>query len=334
MDRREKLAIGKVWIVTALSDLSARWLYRIVDLRHKHAFLSFVIKTKTGTSYDRAVSDFFAFEKFARSAFQCSYSSSGLSRKVWERCTEKENRGILSPAVVAKILSEDAYSIRNAIQVVSWTLSAAYTSQLGQKRRQVGSHPAPQPWQNTFHSLIPHIEKGSQIKIIVWQLDFQATAILSGLIQTSGRKNASVGGKVWIATTLKDLSITMFYYGVDLQHKHALFSFLTQRKARKQYHDFNSYSSAVFQFGKEAFQCSYTKAVKSKKVWERCKEKENWEFPLHDVATRMQSEDASAISKAIQAVALVLSAVSFSQWSKRRMHVGGHQLPQIIQPWQ
>ncbi|XP_026579544.1 vomeronasal type-2 receptor 26-like [Pseudonaja textilis] len=147
MDRREKLAIGKVWVVTALSDLSVRWLYRIVDLQHKHAFLSFVIKTQTGTSYDRAVSDFIAFEMFARSAFQCSYSSSGLSRKVWERCTEKENQGILSPDVVAKILSEDAYSIRNAIQVVSWTLSAAYTSQLGQKRRQVGAHPAPQPWQ-------------------------------------------------------------------------------------------------------------------------------------------------------------------------------------------
>ncbi|XP_058023688.1 vomeronasal type-2 receptor 26-like [Ahaetulla prasina] len=147
MDRREKLAVGKVWIITALSDLNARWLYRIVDLQHKHAFLSFVIRTKTRMSYDRAISDFFAFEMFAQSAFQCSYSSSVLSRKVWERCTEKENWGILPPDLVAKILSEDAYSIRNAVQAVSRTLSAAYTSQLGQERRQVGHHPAPQPWQ-------------------------------------------------------------------------------------------------------------------------------------------------------------------------------------------
>ncbi|XP_032095065.1 vomeronasal type-2 receptor 26-like [Thamnophis elegans] len=174
----------------------------------------------------------------------------------------------------------------------------------------------------------------SQIKIIVWQLDFQATTILAGLIQTSGRKNASVAGKVWIATTLTDISITMFYYVVDLQHKHALLSFLTQTKARKPYHDFNSYSSALFQFGKEAFLCSYTKAVKSKKVWERCQEKENWEFPLHDVVARMQSEDATAISKAIRAVSLALNAAFSSQLSKRRMHVGDHQSPQILQPWQ
>ncbi|KAG6539627.1 type-2 vomeronasal receptor [Crotalus adamanteus] len=174
----------------------------------------------------------------------------------------------------------------------------------------------------------------SQIKIIVCQLDFQATAMLSGLIQTSGRKNAFVGGKVWIATTLTDISITMFYYGVDLQHKHALFSFLTHTKTKKQYYDFNSYSSAVFQFGKEAFQCSYSKAVKSKKVWERCKEKENWEFPLHDMVARMQSEDASSISKAIHAVALILNAASSSQLSTRKMQVGDHQSLQIVQPWQ
>ncbi|XP_034263783.2 vomeronasal type-2 receptor 26-like [Pantherophis guttatus] len=75
---------------------------------------------------------------------------------VWERCTEKEKWGILPPDLVAKILSEDAYSIRNAIQAVSWTLSAAYTSQLGQKRRQVGHRPAPQPWQ--LHPFLKNIQ--------------------------------------------------------------------------------------------------------------------------------------------------------------------------------
>ncbi|XP_070592741.1 vomeronasal type-2 receptor 26-like [Erythrolamprus reginae] len=147
MDRREKLAIGKVWIITALSDLSVRWLYRLIDLQRKHASLSFVIKTKARISYNRDTSDFFTFMTFAQSAFQCSHSSSVLSKKVWERCTEKENWRILPPDVVAKILSEDAYSIRNAIQAVSWTLNAAYTSCVGQKKRQVAHHPVAQPWQ-------------------------------------------------------------------------------------------------------------------------------------------------------------------------------------------
>ncbi|XP_026578526.1 vomeronasal type-2 receptor 26-like [Pseudonaja textilis] len=146
MDRREKLVIGKVWIVTALSDLSVTLLYRIVDLHHKHAFLSFVIKTKTGTSYNPAPSDLFAFEIIAQSTFQCSYSSSELSRKVWKRCTIKETWEITSADIIAKILSQDAYSIPTAIQAVSWVLNAAHTSQLGQKRRQLGPQMI-QPWQ-------------------------------------------------------------------------------------------------------------------------------------------------------------------------------------------
>lgn len=112
-DRREKLAVGKVWVITVLSDLSVSWLHRLVDLQHKHGFLSFVIKTKIRMSYNHAASDFLAFEIFAHSAFWCSYSSSVLSKKVWKRCIEKENWGILPPDVVAKTLSEYAYSIHN-----------------------------------------------------------------------------------------------------------------------------------------------------------------------------------------------------------------------------
>ncbi|KAG8147987.1 hypothetical protein E2320_023049, partial [Naja naja] len=299
--------LGKGVIATTLKALSVSIFDHWIDLQNKHALFSFFMQTKRRTKYYDFKSYASMVTLYGKEAFQCSYSSPLYSKKVWKKCREKENWNSAHD-VIARILSQDS-SIR------------------GECKLDTINHPRLYSHGRQFTPL-------SQIKIIVWQLDFQATAILSGLIQTSGRKNASVVGKVWIATTLKDLSITMFYYGVDLQHKHALFSFLTQTKARKQYHDFNSYSSAVFQFGKEAFQCSYTKAVKSKKVWERCKEKENWEFPLHDVVARMQSEDASAISKAIQAVALVLNAVSFSQWSKRRMHVGGNRLPQIIQPWQ
>ncbi|XP_026544452.1 vomeronasal type-2 receptor 26-like [Notechis scutatus] len=88
------------------------------------------------------------------------------------------------------------------------------------------------------------------------------------------------------------------------------------------------------QFGMEAFQCSHSRPVWSKKVWERCTEKENWEFPPNHVVARILSEDGSGIFKAIQAVALVLNAVSSSQFSKRRMLFKDHQSAQIVQPWQ
>ncbi|XP_070790367.1 vomeronasal type-2 receptor 26-like [Pituophis catenifer annectens] len=180
-----------------------------------------------------------------------------------------------------------------------------------------------------FFSLIK-----SQIKIIVCQLDFQASGMLAVIIQRIDTTNKSVVGRVWIATTLTASSVDSFYYWVDLQNKYALFSFLIQTKRRTQYGDIKSYASMAQLDGKKAFQCSYSSPVLSKKVWKKCREKENWEFPPHDVITTTLSQDSSSISQIIQIVAWVLSAASSSQWSKRRMQVGDHQPPQIVQPWQ
>ncbi|XP_058023691.1 vomeronasal type-2 receptor 26-like [Ahaetulla prasina] len=174
----------------------------------------------------------------------------------------------------------------------------------------------------------------SQIKIIVCQLDFQAAGMLATIIQIIDKTNTSIVGRVWIATTLTALSIDIFYLWVALQNKYALFSFLIQTKRRTQYYDTKSYASMVTLYGKDAFQCSYSNPVLSKKVWKKCREKENWEFPPHDVIARILSQDSSSISQIIQIVAWVLSAASSSQRSKRRMQVGDYQPPQIVQPWQ
>ncbi|KAG8147988.1 hypothetical protein E2320_023051 [Naja naja] len=53
-----------------------------------------------------------------------------------------------------------------------------------------------------FNSLIK-----SQIKIIVRQLDVQASGILAAKIQIIDMTNISLVGMVWIATTLKALSV-------------------------------------------------------------------------------------------------------------------------------
>ncbi|KAG8147990.1 hypothetical protein E2320_023050, partial [Naja naja] len=180
---------------------------------------------------------------------------------------------------------------------------------------------------------ITGITSGSQIKIIVCQLDFQASGILAAVIQIIDMTNTSLVGRVWIATTLKALSVSIFDLWIDLQNKHALFSFFMQTKRRTQYYDFKSNASMVILYGKEAFQCSYTSPLLSKKVWKKCREKENWEFPPHDVIARILSQDSSSISQIIQIVAWVLNAASSSQQSRRRMQVGYHQPSQIVQPW-
>ncbi|XP_070592736.1 vomeronasal type-2 receptor 26-like [Erythrolamprus reginae] len=172
----------------------------------------------------------------------------------------------------------------------------------------------------------------THIKVIVCQLDFQATGTLLGVIRVKER-NIFIEGKVWIATTLSNLSIRMFSNYLDLQHKHVLFSFQTQTD-RRQYNDFETFSFPGKRLVEEVFQCSYSRPVFSKKVWERCREKENWPLPPLDVIERMITEDSSGISRTVHAMASVLNAASSSQLSKRRMLAGNHQSPQIVQPWQ
>ncbi|KAG8127682.1 hypothetical protein E2320_014576, partial [Naja naja] len=173
----------------------------------------------------------------------------------------------------------------------------------------------------------------SHIKVIVCQLDFQATGVLLGVIIVQERNNAFIEGKVWIATTLSKLSISMFSSYLDLQRKHVLFSFQTQTN-RRHYSNFDTYSQPGKLFVEEAFPCSHSRPVLSKKVWKRCTEKENWELPPLDVLDRIIIEDGSGITRAIHAVALALNTASSSQLSKRRMLVGDHQSLQIVQPWQ
>ncbi|XP_070592773.1 vomeronasal type-2 receptor 26-like [Erythrolamprus reginae] len=173
----------------------------------------------------------------------------------------------------------------------------------------------------------------SQIKIVVCQLDPQASGMLAVILQQISMTNKFIVGRVWIATTLTALSVGIFNHWVDLQNKYALFSFLIQTKRRTQCYDFNSYASMILLYGKEAFQCSYSRPVLSKKIWKKCRGKENWEFPPHDVIARILSQDSSSIFQIIQIVALGLSAASSSQRSKRKIQVGD-QAQLVVQPWQ
>ncbi|KAG8127701.1 hypothetical protein E2320_014592 [Naja naja] len=324
IDMTNTSLVGRVWIATTLKALSVSIFDLWIDLQNKHALFSFFIQKKRRIQYYDFKSYASMVILYGKEAFQCSYSSPLLSKKVWKKCREKVNWEFPSHDVITRILSQDSSSISQIIQIVAWVLNAASSSQKSKRRMQVGYHQPSQivqPWQ-------------SQIKIIVCQLDDKASGILAAIIQIIDMTNKSLVGRVWIATTLKALSVSIFDLWIDLQNKHALFSFFMQTKRRTKYYDFKSYASMVTLYGKEAFQCSYSSPLFSKKVWKKCREKENWEFPSHDVIARILSQDSSSISQIIQIVAWVLNAASSSQKSKRRMQVGYHQPSQIVQPWQ
>ncbi|KAG8127707.1 hypothetical protein E2320_014607, partial [Naja naja] len=447
---RNEIHFGeRVWIATALSDISVRFFYRLLNLRHNHLLLSFITQAKKRTQYYDFNSHYSATGKFGEAAFQCSYSIPFLSKKVWNRCLEKETWETPLQDLVERILSEDGSSISTTIQVVAWVLHAAFSSQRSKSRMRVGDHQQPQiiqPWQ--FHPFlrkfqiynlsvddvylddagipvpdfnimdwavfpnkssagvkignIGKAEVSSDIKfsidesVIVWptsfnqvtsvqkegklfnyykpghfvigaiistsstvfepyvffqppsnrfrsdakvksivcQLNFEATLILAVLIREIEKVEIHFGERVWIATALSDISVRIFYRLLNLHHNHLLLSFITQTKKRTRYYDFNSHYSATGKFGEAAFQCSYSIPFLSKKVWNRCLEKETWETPPQDLVERILSEDGSSISTTIQVVAWVLHAAFPSQRSQRRMSVGNHQAPQTIQPWQ
>ncbi|KAG6539373.1 type-2 vomeronasal receptor [Crotalus adamanteus] len=159
IDSSEILFGGKVWIATTLSGISVRLFYRLLNLQHNHLLLSFSSQTKKRTQYYDFNSDYSATTQFGEAAFQCSYSSPLLSKKVWNTCLEKETWEIPPQDLVERILSEDGSSISTTIQVVARILSAAFSSQMSKRRMPVGdvkTFQIVQPWQ--LHPFLRNLE--------------------------------------------------------------------------------------------------------------------------------------------------------------------------------
>ncbi|KAL7986374.1 hypothetical protein Chor_011540, partial [Crotalus horridus] len=155
---------------------------------------------------------------------------------------------------------------------------------------------------------------------------------LAVYLHAADKRNKEFSGKVWIATTLPDRSVRVFYHWADLEHKHVLLSFLTQAKKRTSHYDFRLYFSSVVEYRATPFQCSHSSPVWSKKVWKRCIERESWDIPPKEVVAKLMSEDAYSIPIAIQALLQVLSAASSFQLSQRKIR--DHLTPWTVQPWQ
>ncbi|XP_061469588.1 vomeronasal type-2 receptor 26-like [Rhineura floridana] len=142
---------GKVWITTALWDITSTLSDGGLCLQQSHLFFSFLIQTKKILKHHN-----FAFRQIVpywRKAFHCPYSKHMLSVKERQRC---EQRGELPLDVLAQSLSQDNYSIYSSVRAVAHALNDVYSSR-SRKMSMMGRGDKLrlqklQPWQTLPHS--------------------------------------------------------------------------------------------------------------------------------------------------------------------------------------
>lgn len=120
--------VGKIWVTTALWDLSLELLYSDVSFQYIRGIFSFFTPTNT----TRKPGDFEAFYdsvgEFVDKAFSCSYLKDVLTVKGWIRCTENGKRNTLLQEDYQRILSLDSSRIYNIIWATARALNAAHLS--------------------------------------------------------------------------------------------------------------------------------------------------------------------------------------------------------------
>ncbi|KAK9405558.1 type-2 vomeronasal receptor [Crotalus adamanteus] len=155
-----KPIVGKLWITTALWDLTIELLYNTFSFRYTHSIFSFLIQTSQRTKFNDFMDFYFYIEAFMVKKFHCSYGKPALSVKGWTRCAEKENLETLPLEKIEKIFSLDNSLTYNAIQIVAHALNVAYSSQsqrIRMERKSKLEVEKIQPWQ------LHHFLKNPQI---------------------------------------------------------------------------------------------------------------------------------------------------------------------------
>ncbi|XP_061469593.1 vomeronasal type-2 receptor 26-like [Rhineura floridana] len=123
-----KPIVGKVWITTAMWDVSTELMYNVIPFQHIHGIFSFLIEAKKKSKYDDFAPFFFAMKGFVEKSFNCTYLKHELSVKGWTRCRGREDLEMFPQDDLEKVLSLDSYMIYNTVQAVGRALNAAYSS--------------------------------------------------------------------------------------------------------------------------------------------------------------------------------------------------------------
>ncbi|XP_078242550.1 vomeronasal type-2 receptor 26-like [Pogona vitticeps] len=148
---KTKFPVGKVWITTAVWDLTMTLSYDVLSSPEIYGFFSFLIHREKRASHEDFDLFFPATWEFGTSSFTCSHSKHPLSVKERFRCQEAERLGALPRKWVEETLSIDNYAIYNLAHAVARALKAALSSYGLRRMARLGGqrlgHPRMQPWQ-------------------------------------------------------------------------------------------------------------------------------------------------------------------------------------------
>ncbi|XP_034960983.1 vomeronasal type-2 receptor 26-like [Zootoca vivipara] len=154
-EKNVKTILGKIWITTALWDLTTNLSYDLLSPLYIHGFFSFLTRIKRRPNYDDYETFLFSIFPFWANSFNCSYSKHMLSVKGRERCREVDTLESLTDEVIEKTLSPDNYSIYNLVLALARALRAALSStsnQMVAKGQKRLKYQRIQSWQTLPHA--------------------------------------------------------------------------------------------------------------------------------------------------------------------------------------
>ncbi|XP_060128218.1 vomeronasal type-2 receptor 26-like [Zootoca vivipara] len=156
---------GKVWITTALWDITSTLSHWELHFQHRHWFFSFLIQTEIALKPDNF--DFSHIVHHLLTTFDCFNSKHLFSAKERRRC---EQKGELPLDVLKQSLSPINYNIYSSVYVVAHALNAAYSSRSKQVAMMGGGDGQRlqrlQPWQTLPHSRCSQSCSSGYVKVI------------------------------------------------------------------------------------------------------------------------------------------------------------------------
>ncbi|XP_060094478.1 vomeronasal type-2 receptor 26-like [Heteronotia binoei] len=120
--------VGKVWITTALWDLTFYFLKPHLTSDQLYGFFSFSMQTIKRIGFFTYAKLYSSIEQFWEQSFHCVYSKPALSVKGQVSCAERENLEDLPQDMIETIFSRDSYLTFHAVHAVAWALHAAYAT--------------------------------------------------------------------------------------------------------------------------------------------------------------------------------------------------------------
>ncbi|KAK9405523.1 type-2 vomeronasal receptor [Crotalus adamanteus] len=131
-----KATIGKVWLTSAMWDITFDLQYNSQTIPFIYGYISFLIQNGRNTKHTK-YNDFrpiyYSTINFINKVFDCSYSKHGLSVKGWTRCQENKDVEEMPQQEIEEILFLDSYIIHRSIWSVARALNAMHSSRSKRK---------------------------------------------------------------------------------------------------------------------------------------------------------------------------------------------------------